>query len=118
MVHVYIPGTIVHVYDQPKFVPFIVETGGYINRRVQLFLDTLRGPGVPPRRRLPDPGPLQATVTPRRRAQGGVAGPGPYPSLHARRQCGDDSRHIIPAVDLAVEAGGVRESVPVSNHQV
>jgi hypothetical protein len=29
--------------DQPNFVPFIVETGGYINRRAHLFLDTLRG---------------------------------------------------------------------------
>jgi hypothetical protein len=28
--------------DQPNFVPFIVETGGYINRRAHLFLDTLR----------------------------------------------------------------------------
>jgi hypothetical protein len=29
--------------DQPNFVPFIVETGGYINRRAHLFLDTRRG---------------------------------------------------------------------------
>ncbi len=27
--------------DQPNFVPFIVETGGYINRRAHLFLKTL-----------------------------------------------------------------------------
>ncbi len=29
--------------DQPNFVPFMVETGGYINRRAHLFLDNLRG---------------------------------------------------------------------------
>jgi hypothetical protein len=30
--------------DQPNFVPFFVETGGYIkSRRAHLFLDTLRG---------------------------------------------------------------------------
>jgi hypothetical protein len=28
--------------DQPNFVPFIVKTGGYINRRAHLFLDTLQ----------------------------------------------------------------------------
>ena len=49
-------------------------------------------PGVPPRRRLSDPGVLQRTVTPRRRAQGGDAGSGSYPSLHARRHCSGDSR--------------------------
>ncbi len=47
---------------------------------------------VPPRRRLPDPGVLQGTVTPRRRAQGGDAGSGSYLSLHARRHYSDDSR--------------------------
>jgi hypothetical protein len=77
--------------DQPNFVPFIVETGDYINRRAHLFLDTLRGSqgGVPPRR-LPDPGALQGAVNPRRRAQGGDAGSGFVVA--------------IPAVDLAVEA--------------
>jgi hypothetical protein len=49
-------------------------------------------PGVPPRRRLSDPGVLQGTVTPRRRAQGGDAGSGSYPSLHARKHCSGDSR--------------------------
>ena len=44
-------------------------------------------------------GVLQGTVTPRRRAQGGDAGSGSYPSLLARRHCRGDS-----AVDLAVEA--------------
>ncbi len=34
--------------DQPNFVPFIVETAGYINRRAHLFLDTLQGPRAPP----------------------------------------------------------------------
>jgi hypothetical protein len=29
--------------DQSNFVPFIVETGGYISRRTHLFLDSLRG---------------------------------------------------------------------------
>jgi hypothetical protein len=43
--------------DQPNFFSIIVETGGYINRQAHLFLDTL--PGIPPRRRLPDPGALQ-----------------------------------------------------------
>ena len=56
-------------------------------------------PGVPPRRRLSDPGVLQGTVTPRRRAQGGDAGSGSYPSLRA---C--DIVVAIPAVDLAIEA--------------
>ncbi len=41
--------------DQPNVVPFIVETGGCIN----IFLDTLQVP----RRRLPDSGALQGTVT-------------------------------------------------------
>ncbi len=27
--------------DQPNFVPFIVESGGYVNRQTHLFLDTL-----------------------------------------------------------------------------
>jgi hypothetical protein len=73
--------------DQPNFVPLIVETGGYINRRAHLFLDSTGS-----RRRLPDPGALQGTVTPRRRAQGGEAGSGSYPSLHAHRHCSGDSR--------------------------
>ncbi len=37
--------------DQPNFVRFIVETGGYINSRAHLFLDTLRGSQGSPRRR-------------------------------------------------------------------
>jgi hypothetical protein len=56
--------------DQPNFVPFIVETGGYTNRRATSSWTPyggLRGPAPPP---TPDPGALQGTVTPRRRAQG------------------------------------------------
>jgi hypothetical protein len=50
--------------------------------------------GSGPRRRLSDPGVLQRTVTPRRRAQGGDAGSGSYPRLHARRHCsGGRPRH-------------------------
>jgi hypothetical protein len=49
-------------------------------------------PGVPPRRRLPDPGALQGTVTERRRAQRRDAGPCSYPSPRARRHCDGDSR--------------------------
>jgi hypothetical protein len=45
-----------------------------------------RGPAPPP-----TPGP-RGTVTPRRRAQGGDAGSGSFPSLHARRHCSGDSR--------------------------
>jgi hypothetical protein len=30
--------------DQPNFVPFIAETGGYVNRPARLFLDTLQVP--------------------------------------------------------------------------
>jgi hypothetical protein len=112
MVRVYIPWYHRTVYDQPNFVPFIVETEGYINGGSTSSWTPYgaqgSGPAADSRTRA-----LQATVTPRRRAQGGVAGPGPYPSLHARRQW-----VTIPAVDLAVEAGGVRESVPVSNHKV
>jgi hypothetical protein len=55
-------------------------------------------PGVPPRRRLPDPGVLR-TVTPRRRAQGADAGSGSYPSRLLA-----DIVVAIPAADLAVEA--------------
>jgi hypothetical protein len=59
--------------DQPNFVPFIVETGGYINRRAHLFLDTIRGsqgPAPPP---TPGPRSSSGDVTPRRRAQSQLA---------------------------------------------
>jgi hypothetical protein len=51
-------------------------------------------------RRLPDPGALQGTVTPRRRAQGGDAGCGSYPSLHARRHFSGDSRVMLMQVPV------------------
>ncbi len=52
--------------DQPYFVPFIVETGGYIKQAGPPLPGHPTGvPGLPPRRRLPDPGALQGTVTPR-----------------------------------------------------
>jgi hypothetical protein len=71
--------------DQPNFVPFIVEAGGYINRLAHLFLDTLRGS----QGSRPADSRTQGTVTPRRHAQGADAGSGSDPSLHARRHCSD-----------------------------
>jgi hypothetical protein len=59
--------------------------------------------GVPPRRRLPDPGVIQGIVTPRRRAQGGDTGSGSYPSVLQYYMLADIVG-AIPAVDLAVEA--------------
>jgi hypothetical protein len=56
-------------------------------------------PGVPPRRRLLDPGALQGTGTPRRRAQGVMQA-----LVRIQAYMLADFVVAIPAVDLAVEA--------------
>ncbi len=91
----------VRTYVQPNFVPFIVETGGYMNRRAHLFLDTLRG----------SQGSRSAADS---RTQGYFRGPSPQDValrgvmqalvriqayMHARRHCSGDSRGR-----LAIEA--------------
>ena len=79
--------------DQPNFVPFIVETGGYINRRAHLFLDTLRAADS--------------------RTQGYFRGPSPQDValrgvmqalVRIQAYMLADIVVAIPAVDLAIEA--------------
>jgi hypothetical protein len=86
--------------DQPNFVPFIVETGGYINRRAHLFLDTLRG----------SQGSRPAADS---RTQGYFRGPSPQDValrgvmqalVRIQAYMLADIVVAIPAVDLAIEA--------------
>ena len=86
--------------DQPNFVPFIVETGGYINRRAHLFLDTLRG----------SQGSYPAADS---RTQGYFRGPSPQDValrgvmqalVRIQAYMLADIVVAIPAVDLAIEA--------------
>jgi hypothetical protein len=86
--------------DQPNFVPFFVETGGYINRRAHLFLDTLRG----------SQGSRPAADS---RTQGYFRGPSPQDValrgvmkalVRIQAYMLADIVVAIPAVDLAIEA--------------
>jgi hypothetical protein len=83
------------------FVPFIVETGGYVNRRAHLFLDTLRGSqGSRPAADFRTQGYFRpGTVTPRRRAQGVMQA-----LVRIQAYMLEDIVVAIPAVDLTVEA--------------
>ncbi len=77
--------------DQPNLVPFIVETGGYINRRAHLFLD-------PP----PTPGPRGTSGD---RHPKDVALRGVMQALvRIQAYLLADIVVAVPAVDLAVEA--------------
>jgi hypothetical protein len=80
----------------------VVDTGGYINRRAHLFLDTLRGsqgsrPAADSRTQGYFRGPSPQDVAHRGVRQALVRS---YPSLHMLA----DIVVAIPAVDLAIEA--------------
>ncbi len=86
--------------DRPNFVPCIVETGGYINRRATSFLDTLRGSKSPAPPPTPGPRGTSGDRHPKTSALKGVM----QALVCIQAYMLADIVVAILAVDLAVEA--------------